>query len=214
MTSTEPFTLIGITISVHYEDYLSFCLTNAQVLDHWYVVVDANDKPTLELLEKIPNVTLVYFDFQKGGYAFNKSGGIHTAQKIVHAAYPNAWVLLVDSDIILPLDLRTTLLEAKLDLQGLHGAVRAFYLTPQQLKEDKPAYTKDRGCWGFFHLYHDKSKFCLENSKDAARYDDKFKTAFGQGHVHVLPSIVVKHLGDECRNWKGRKTERWESVPE
>jgi hypothetical protein len=205
------FTLIGITVSVHYEDYLSFCLTNAQVLDHWYVVVDPTDKPTIEMLQNIPNVTLIHFDFQKGGYVFNKSGGIYTAQKLVHATYPHAWVLLVDSDIVLPLDLRQKLLESNLNPEGLHGAARAFYQTPQQLLEDKPVSTKDRGCWGFFHLYYDKTKFCPESSKDAARYDDKFKAIFGHHRTRVLP-IMVKHLGDEACNWKGRKSKRFEIV--
>lgn len=208
--TAEPFTLIGITISVHYEDYLSFCLTNHQLLDHWYVVVDATDTATHDLLRDLPNVTMLHYDFQNGKRAFDKAGGIHMAQQLVHARYPEAWVLLVDSDIVLPLDLREQLAKINLNTQFLYGAQRAFYYTPQQLEEDKPGRVKAGGCWGFFHLYYDKTKYCWEHSNDASRYDDGFKNLFTNLRIQVLP-IVVKHLGDERCNWKGRKAKRFES---
>jgi hypothetical protein len=200
--------LIGITISVNYDDYLTYCLTNAQVLDHWYVVIDPADEPTLALLKDIPNATLVPFNFQEGGHIFNKSGAIHHVQKIVHEKYPEAWILLVDSDTILPLDLRTTLDKLDLNREYLHGASRAFYQTPQQLAEDKPTHVESHGCWGFFHLYYDKTKYVLPFSRNAARYDDAYKALFGHQRIRILP-ITVKHLGDGYRNWDGRKTARF-----
>jgi hypothetical protein len=203
-----PFTLIGITVSVQYEDYLSYCLSNAQILDQWYVVVDPTDTPTHHLLQGLPNVTMIQFEFRKGNTVFNKSGGLHEAQRLVHAKYPDAWVLLLDSDIVLPPETRTTLMNSPLDRTFLYGAARAFYQTPEQLQEDKPTSVKTRGCWGFFHLYFDKTKFCLAHSKDASGYDEVFKTAFAR-RIHILP-ITVKHLGDERCNWKGRKSKRFE----
>ena len=191
---------------------MAYCLTNQQVLDHWYVIVDENDTPTLELLRDIPNVTLLYFEFRKGRWSFNKSGGIHMAQKRVHELYPEAWVLLLDSDILLPLDLREQLSKVDLDPKCLYGAMRDFYLTPQQLQENKPVRTEKLGCWGFFHLYYDKTKYCPEWSSTAARYDNEFKRAFGNHlGVRCLP-ITVKHLGDD-RNWRYRKSIRFEPEP-
>jgi hypothetical protein len=204
-------TLIGITVSVNYDDYLFYCLTNAQVLDHWYVAINPSDTPTVELLKDIPNVTMVPFDFQKGGHVFNKSGAIHQIQQMVHTKYPEAWILLVDSDIVLPLNLRNVLNEmneTQLDPQFLHGAYRAYYRDYQQLEQDKPSNVEKTGCWGFFHLYYDKSKFCQPHSKDASRYDDAYKALFGHRYNRVLP-ITVKHLGDGHTNWQGRKTKRF-----
>jgi GT2 family glycosyltransferase len=57
--------LIGITVSYQYDDYLKHCLPNTQQLDYWYIVVDKNDTPTIELLKDIPNVIMVYFDFKE-----------------------------------------------------------------------------------------------------------------------------------------------------
>jgi hypothetical protein len=201
--------LIGITVSVRYDDYLFYCLSNAHVLDQWYVVVDPTDTPTHQLLQGLSNVTTIPFEFQKENTVFNKSGGLHVAQRLVHAKYPDAWVLLLDSDIILPSETRNTLMNTPLDKTFLYGAARAFYLTPQQLEEDKPIRVRTRGCWGFFHLYFDKTKFCLEQSNDASKYDDVFKAAFAT-RLRILP-ITVKHLGDERCNWKGRKSKRFDS---
>ena len=201
--------LVAITVSVHYDDYLKLCLPNAALLDHWYIVVDPRDQPTLDLVKDLPNVTTVPFDFQADGCLFNKSGGIRAAQTIAHDAYPDAWILLLDSDIILPDTFRDTLNATTLNPNMLYGASRAFYFTLDQLERDQPPpQVKHRGCWGFFHLYFDKTKYCLERAETAARYDDRFKDDFGRANVKMLP-IVVKHLGDEIKNWRGRVSQRF-----
>lgn len=200
------FQLIGITVSYHYDDYLKYCLSNTRQLDHWYVVVDEHDTPTIELLKDIPNVTMVYFDFKEGGSTFNKSGGLCKAQKMAHAKYPEAWILLLDSDIVLPPETHETLSQFELKSDILYGAKRAFYITPEDLEQDRPCRITG-GCWGFFHLYYDKARFCLERSHNAARYDDEFMSQFRH---RVLVPLVVKHLGDERENWNGRRSKRFE----
>lgn len=206
--STDAFTLIGITVSYQYDDYLRVCLSNAKQLDHWYVVVHEADTPTLELLRDIPNVTLVYFDFHAGNCTFNKTGGIRKAQQIVHEKYPNAWVLLLDSDIVLPDNARAFLTETTLDPTRIYGAQRAFYYTYDELARDQPRRTVTRGIWGYFHLYFDKKRLCIERFRNASRYDDAFLASFGPNMGVMLP-LVVKHLGDERCNWDGRKSERF-----
>ena len=207
------FQLIGITVSYHYDDYLKYCLSNTEQLDHWYLVVDEYDTPTLELLKDIPNITLVYFDFNEGGSTFNKSGGLRKAQEIAHAKYPEAWILLLDSDIVLPPETHKTTSQLDLKPDFLYGARRAFYLTPEDLEQDRPCRTSG-GCWGFFHLYFDKQKLCMERSHNAARYDDNFMDQFRYHSKNILTvPYIVKHLGDERQNWDGRRSKRFEKAP-
>lgn len=205
------FKIIGITVSYRYDDYLRHCLSNARQLDHWYVVVNESDTPTLLLLKHIPNVTLVYFDFHAGGAKFNKSGGIRKAQEIAHSAHPDAWILLLDSDIVLPDNTHKIINNLDLKPDFLYGAVRKFYLTVEDLENDKPDREEKALGWGFFHLYFDKKKLCMEYSQNAARYDDDFMNQFCSGYekIAIVP-LTVKHLGDEIQNWNGRKTKRFE----
>jgi hypothetical protein len=201
--------IIAITVSVYYDDYLSYCLSNSKLLDHWYIIVDPDDHPTHNLLCGYSNITMVPFNFQSDGAIFNKSGGIHKVQKMVHVKYPEAWILLLDSDIILPHNIRNILSNINLDQSFLYGAERLFYKTPEQLEKDTPVGIRTlRGCWGYFHLYYDKTKLCWEMSKDASEYDKYFRISFAE-RVQMLP-FKVKHLGDERRNWKGRRTPRFE----
>lgn len=205
------FKLIGITVSYRYDDYLRHCLSNARQLDHWYVVVNESDTPTLDLLKNIPNVTLVYFDFKAGGADFNKSGGLRKAQEIAHSAYPDAWILLLDSDIILPDNSREVIHSLDLKPDFLYGATRKFYITVEDLENDQPSREEKAKCWGFFHLYFDKKKLCMKYSQNAARYDEEFMDQFCPGYekMAIVP-LVVKHLGDEKENWNGRSSKQFE----
>ena len=204
--------LIGITVSYQYDDCLKHCLPNTQQLDYWYIVVDKNDTPTIELLKDIPNVIMVYFDFKEGGSVFNKSGGLRKAQEIVHAKYPDAWVLLLDSDILLPKMARMFMDIPNKKTDFIYGAHRVFYNNLSDLNNDMPVCASI-DLVGFFHLYFDKQKFCMERSHSTAVYDDHFMKQFvgddGNLKMATVP-IVVKHLGHIGLNVNGRVSIRFE----
>ena len=204
--------LIGITVSLHYDDCLKHCLPNTQQLDYWYIVVDKNDTPTIELLKDIPNVIMVYFDFKEGGSVFNKSGGLRKAQEIVHAKYPDAWILLLDSDILLPKMARMFMDIPNKKTDFIYGAHRVFYNNLSDLNNDMPVCASI-DLVGFFHLYFDKQKFCMERSYNGAVYDDQFTKQFvgddGNLKMTTVP-IVVKHLGHVGLNRDGRVSVRFE----
>ena len=203
--------LIGITVSYQYDDCLKHCLPNTQQLDYWYIVVDKNDTPTIEILKDIPNVIMVYFDFKEGGSVFNKSGGLRKAQEIVHAKYPDAWVLLLDSDILLPKMARMFMDIPNKKTDFIYGAHRIFYNNLADLNNDMSVCASTE-LVGFFQLYFDKQKFCMERSHNAAVYDDVFIKQFmsddGKLKLSTVP-IVVKHLGHIGQNVNGRVSVRF-----
>lgn len=197
--------LVGITVSTRYTDFLTLCLGNARMMDLWVIVTDPDDRETIDLVRSHEKIHLLFHPLW--GPRFDKSGAIRKAQEYVHAAEPKSWVLLVDSDIVLPVGARQVMERC---LPPVDDATNRLWSVQRELYEDPDAYLHERPQrveelmhYGFFQLYADKNKWYSTSSRDASACDVKFRDLFC-GH-ETLP-FRVKHLGETARNWKGRVT--------
>ncbi|HUX00223.1 MAG TPA: hypothetical protein VMY35_04520 [Phycisphaerae bacterium] len=212
----------GLVVCVNYADELALSLPRwSAALDTITVVTSPMDVQTLRLLVNgEPGRTAIRTHitdiFYKGGAHFNKGGAM---QEAIERTHPwRDWVLLFDSDIMPPLDLRAKLDAADLQPGILHGAHRhqAKFANAHTDPEGWPQYP-DREVAGYFQLFHvsdpavaDRSDVIDTGYTHAGNYDSQFQNRWGPGasverkrwlDIHVL------HVGDPGRNWCGKGNE-------
>ena len=197
--------MIGITVSTNYSDILPFVLeANLPWLNHWVIVTDHNDHATQELLSKYPKVTVVFHDFENNGKKFDKGGGMTVAQQYAYTHYPDEWYLILDSDIVLPKDMKLDV--SQLDPHKVYGTVgRICYRTASGYRNGVDYGMSDnQRILGFFQLY--KKHAYYRESNCAGYCDDHFI----DDHWHkddkvLIDTILVGHLGHNYQGWEGRK---------
>lgn len=213
--------IVAITVSVRYHDKLPFILPNVEHLDAWYFVVHRGDTQTVSVLEterrRNPKINLVFFDgfFTTPGSAFNKSGAVRQAQTLVHALYPESWVILLDSDIVLPPEFSRVVGEATptLDKKALYGCKRYDYKSPEALERNEGVlYSTSREYFfvGYFQMYFRKDALYEPVSENCGVCDMDFLHKYfkRRSSRHVLPASV-KHLGHAAVHWNGRRNDLW-----
>lgn len=118
--------LDAVIVSVNCADFLSLALPeNVEYFDNIYVSTVATDVDTINLCKKY-NVNCVICEdpHDRNGHKFDKGYCIQEALKQIPDR--NRWLLLLDSDIILPKDFNKKLNLEKLDKSTLYGASRSF----------------------------------------------------------------------------------------
>lgn len=214
--------LIGVTVCVNYLDYFTHTIDRMlEVVDKLYVITSPQDKETIDFVqgkgsEKIE--VYRYYSFYKrapdGRKArFNKSGAIREVQAQIYlrsnciAIGDNpspVWVLLIDSDILLPERARKELNEQCTNYNMLYGAKRIDYHTRESfLQGVGQAYKHDYA--GFFQLYN-RPYYYPEYSSNCSRCDVLFYQQFSKRQVL---GMTVSHLGKDHVNWDGRKSPKW-----
>ncbi len=126
--------LQAITVSVNYSDFLIHTIkANKKVFDKWIVVTDLDDWITRRLCEE-NDVCCIQTDvfYTKG--IFNKYAAINEGLKSVD---PDAWVLFLDSDIVLHEETRRLLNSISLDEECLYGMDRLNCIGIQQWTDYK-----------------------------------------------------------------------------
>lgn len=117
--------LQAVTVSVDYSDFALHVLEyNHKLFDKWIIVTSSKDKATQALCAQYSdkNVVCVVTDvFYDNGASFNKYAGINQGLKLVD---PDAWVLFLDSDIILHYETRRVLEHISLQEDCLYGLDR------------------------------------------------------------------------------------------
>lgn len=117
--------LQAVTVSVDYSDFLIHTIEeNHTIFDKWFIVTNTKDLKTKELCEKYKDQGVVCIQtdvFYDAGAKFNKYSGINEGLKYVDE---DAWVLFVDSDIVLDKDLRYILFNLDLDKTCVYGMDR------------------------------------------------------------------------------------------
>jgi hypothetical protein len=197
--------LISITTSVDYADYLPHCLhCLAAVVDSSCVVTTESDA-SIDVADRYGATPLIYDGWQDNGAAFNKAGAIRFAQEHLHAAYPDAWYLLIDADSMVPKDSREIIERLATDPNALYGARRVDFHTPDRLRESRPNKAYASMFAGFFQLYR-RHVLYPEWSRSAEACDLAFASQFAS--CVVLP-ITVGHCGQEAVNWEGRRSPLW-----
>jgi hypothetical protein len=197
--------MIGITVSTNYSDILPFVLeANLPWLEHWIIATDYNDVATQELLSNYPKVTVVLHNFKNQGKKFDKGGGMAIAQQYAYVNYPDAWYLVLDSDIVLPKDMQLNV--ESFDSQNVYGLLhRVCYRTASGYRRGEEfEFSDNQRILGYFQLY--KQHFYYQPSDSAADCDDNFIDRHWTVQQRVLiKSIVVGHLGHHYQGWNGRE---------
>ena len=196
--------IIAITVSVNYEDYLSHIIPrNINIFDYWIIVTDPHDLKTQQLLAKYPKIINLFFKFETRFRVFNKGGAIRKAQKLAYSRFPNAWFLLLDSDIIIDQSF-------ELIKKNLHELDPTFLFGCQNRLDFKEisaylnnykaeVYNHDLQIHGYFQLY--KAKKLYNQSFDASKCDLDFAAKFT--NKKLLNDFNCYHLGPKG-NWQGR----------
>lgn len=113
--------LQAVTVSVNYSDFLVHSLkANKKLFDKWVIVTDTKDNKTKELCDSHGVVCIQTDVFYKNA-RFNKYAGINEGLKHIDK---DAWVVFLDSDIILQSDTPRVLRELHLDITRLYGIDR------------------------------------------------------------------------------------------
>jgi hypothetical protein len=192
--------MIAITVSTNYHDILPYILeANLKHIEHWIFVTDVNDRATIDLLTPHSNVTVLYWDFKNNGRSFDKGGAAKHAQQYAYSKYPDAWYLMLDSDICFPssFNIDTALLDSG-----------AMYTTNRQDFDSLSSYRQQHACYqhplnpinclGYFQLY--KHHVFYESSNTAGKCDDDFNAKLPNRCLDIMCS----HLGSPNTNWSGR----------
>ncbi len=205
--------LVGVTISVNYDDYLAESLrANKSAFDVFYVITSEDDIDTIGVAVENKVQLLISDKVHAEGARFNKSGLLHDAQKYIHSTHPDAWIVIMDADILLPPLFRESLDLDKMDKKLIYGLERYQYHTKEDFLEQKNCYRfdidSDIGCAGYFQMYYDKTKFYETWSDTAQGGDFKFAESF-PGRAPACEDKALVHIGIPVANWSGRKTARW-----
>jgi len=198
--------LIAITTSVDYADYLPHCLRClVGVADAACVVTQEHDA-SIEIAESCRASVLIYDGWQADGAAFNKAGAIRYAQEKIHKAHPDAWYLLIDADCMVSDKARQVIDQHATNPDALYGARRVDYHTPESLRQLRPTKSYGSLFAGFFQLYRQHVLY-PEWSRTAAGCDLSFAAQFSSC---VMLPMTVGHCGQEQVNWEGRRSPLWQ----
>jgi hypothetical protein len=204
---------IAITVCIDYSDFLSITLPNNRAMfDMFVIVTEETDADTIRIAEA-HNCFLIITNLKHAfGAQFNKSAMIVSAQKYLHETYPEAWMCILDADIVLPHMFQNTEFTT-LDKSSMYGLRRYDFETKEdwlQAKNCKEYPLFDTSSiYGYFQLYYDKTKFYPETSKDCRDCDTIFQSLFATKR-ELSTEYAVAHLGFPAINWNGRVTERWD----
>jgi glycosyltransferase involved in cell wall biosynthesis len=93
----------ALTVSVNYADFLECIAPNRRHFDRWLVVTDEKDTRTQEVCRQHGMDVLFSKRLYEKGAAFHKAAALNEG---LAALDQNAWVAVMDSDILLPHDFR------------------------------------------------------------------------------------------------------------
>jgi hypothetical protein len=199
--------IIGITICVNFDDILYHTIDqNAKMVKILYIITSPTDSDTINLLvmKNLPNVKVLYFDkFFVNNAKFNKGGAVRYGQEHVHALYPDANVLLLDADVILPETLYSHLPSA-LEPDVLYGVTeRLDYHTLDDFltRQNGNVCCYGAALVGFFQLYRGTDRYLYKDSDSCCTCDNDFRDSFPR---HQFIELSIAHLGVSGVNWEGR----------
>lgn len=232
-----PHPLYGITVSTNYADILNIVIhQNQQFFTKWYIVTAETDSQTIETIRSAnyTNIEILYFDFHKGGYKFNKGGAVRYAQQTILANHNEGVnTLIVDSDIFIPDEFGDYYNKNSHLLQPntLYGVEQRFdYSKYSDFKKKINGiyYTLSKGFFGFFQLYKQAADKLYIDSIDCG-CESHFINLFtiqNTLYLHSLSTnnelyealakvffprnnciyipITVSHLGAPNMHWTGR----------
>jgi hypothetical protein len=204
---------IAISVCIDFADYLAYTLPNNRpFFTKYYIITERRDTETIRLAA-LHDCVVLYTDITKAnGSKFNKSGMIHNAQKLIHSNHNMAWIVILDADIYLPVNLWTHINISDLNKNGIYGISRKTYTSYTDYISDSPSSSDicGSGVIGYFQMYWNKSKYYEPWSANCSKSDMAFMMLFK--HIIGFKDIYCFHFGEKCKNWNGRSvSEKWES---
>ena len=190
--------IVPLVTSVNMPDYLAVTLPkNRTFFESFVVVTSPDDAETHAVCREHDARIIVYDDFHADGSRFNKSGAIRHAQRMLHREHPHAWILLMDTDIVLP-DTFDDIAAAATDTSALYGIERDDILDDGTEEKYAMPFV------GYFQLYFDKTRLYAPHSMDASVCDWKFMMQFPRRILLAPRPVVVTHIGKSALHWNGR----------
>ena len=205
--------IIAITISVNYSRKLEYIAEkNAIFFKKWLVVTSEEDTLTQEVCKKYPVITTMYHNFKHNKAVFDKGGALRMAQEAATIEYPDDYILILDSDIVLPPNFGDILnAEGKLKDNTIYGTEerRDFYKYSDLISEKNyKRYAFSTACVGYFTLYKVSNKKFYKHSYNCSTCDVEFRDIFRR--KSNMRGLIVKHLGHDSVNWNGVNREDFE----
>jgi hypothetical protein len=215
------FQIVALCISYNYYDTLQYMLVaNYKHFEKIYIVTQEDDTVTINYCKQFNNIEVLMYDFTPTtDKTFDKYGAINYAQKLMYNAYPNYWYVMLDADIILPVNFIDILTNITLDEDCIYGGIRvdiksineicnmSFIINNKNKHNNiiREATTAPSilGCFQLYKkpVYH-KVDFKNAGEGDFVFCHENFKL------FCLLESILYYHLGDpnvEGINWDGKK---------
>src|SRR5688572_2133199 len=191
----------GLTVSVNYADLLakSIALWRAG-LDSLTVVTDLDDTSTYDLA-RIHDCNVWRTDaFYRNGAWFNKG----LAQQAAWFMVPkDDWLLLIDADVIPPVDWRQQVEQANPQPGWLYGCFR-YDEYGSKLPDDTHGY-------GYFQFFHASDPLAqrhpfFDTYWEHAGNGDSFIMLRWRNEGKLAPALPLKvvHPGGKSENWYGR----------
>lgn len=202
-----------IVVCVDYADLLGITLPRnlrhvGTLPDACCVVTSPNDYHTQLLASELGVYCHVTNAFYERNALFNKGAAIQEAMQ--HFAPADAWMMLLDADIVLPA-------EMPLDLQPgcLYSPRRHMCLDPpawdgtEQSWPQFPVYP-EREFAGYCQIFHMQDPAVLPWPNYPANWkmancDSEFQNRWPE-EKKVRPAFNVLHLGPPAKNWAGMST--------
>lgn len=146
--------VIVIVVAVNYADKLKYTLPQNVKFFHKYIVITSDtDVETHDLCAKHHVTCHVSTEVHKNGAKFNKSGLIHDMQLKIHKHYPDAWVLLLDADMMLPSNFPELFHNKVLNKNALYSLKRKDFNTYDDFVSGHPMHDYvGRDFMGFMHV--------------------------------------------------------------
>ena len=198
--------IVAITVAVNYADILKHVLNqNSTFFKKWVIVTSPDDVQTMSLINNSNKANiqlLIYNDFYIKGSMFNKGGALRFAQEHVYHNYKNENVLILDADILLPINFLKKL-PLRVENNTLYGvSERLDYWSVDDFNNDinPHLHSGSKQFVGFFQLYKQSAAYKYERSVNCSKCDDKFRNMFKK---KILLDLSVKHLGRPRGNWDG-----------
>ncbi len=203
----------ALTVSVNYADFLECIAPNVKHFDRWLVVTDEADTRTQDVCRRWGMEVLFSKRLYENDAVFHKAAALNEGLDVLDQ---DAWVAVLDSDVLLPHDFRERLHLQSLDPECLYG------LSGRRICRTLAEFRSLAACepWadnlihttfviGYFNLFHLSvrlNRYPEHGSDDASTYDVLFSNFFPAIHRHFLPFVCL-HAGDSSANWRGRVTD-------
>jgi len=219
MNGNPPPSAIGrrkiqaLTVSVNYADFLECIAPNVRHFDRWLVVTDESDTRTQDVCRRWGMEVLLSKRLYENDAVFHKAAALNEGLAVLDQ---EAWVAVLDSDILLPHDFRERLELQELEPECLYGlSGRRICRTLPEFRSlaarepwaDNLIHTTFViGYFNLFHLAQEKNRYPEHGSDDASTYDVLFSNLFPAARRRFLPFVCL-HAGDSSHNWRGRVTD-------